>query len=60
MRVKQLRVANIVASLAFLALSAAAIAQDFDASLWVKIGFLAVAAYFLAAPFWRHSPWADD
>jgi phosphatidylcholine synthase len=60
MRVKQLRVANIVASLAFLAFSAAAIAQDFDASAWVKIGFLAVAAYFLAAPFWRHSLWADD
>jgi phosphatidylcholine synthase len=60
MRVKQLRVANIVASLAFLVFSVAAIAQDFDASLWVKIGFLAVAAYFLAAPFWRHSLWADD
>ena len=60
MRVKQLRVANIVASVAFLVFSAAAIAQNFDASLWVKIGFLAVAAYFLAAPFWRHSPWADD
>jgi phosphatidylcholine synthase len=60
MRVKQLRMFNIVASLAFLALSAAAIAQNFDANLWVRIGYLAVAAYFLAAPFWRHSPWADD
>ena len=26
----------------------------------VKLGFLVVAAYFLALPFWRHSPWADD
>jgi len=60
MRVKQLRVPNIVASLAFFIVSAAAIAQNFDASLWVKLGFLVVAAYFLAAPFWRHSPWADD
>ncbi len=60
MRVKQLRFANVAASAAFLVLSVAAIAQDFDASLWVKVGFLVVAAYFLAAPFWRHSPWADD
>ncbi len=60
MRVKELRVANIVASVAFFAASAAAIWQNFAAGLVVKIGFLLVAAYFLAAPFWRHSPWADD
>jgi len=59
MRVKQLRVANIVASLAFFGLSAAAIAQSLDTSAWVRMGFVVVAAYFLAAPFWRHSPWAD-
>ena len=59
MRVKQLRVANIVASLAFFGLSAAAIAQNLDTSAWVRMGFVVVAAYFLAAPFWRHSPWAD-
>jgi phosphatidylcholine synthase len=60
MRVKELRVWNLVASVAFFVLSAAAIVQDFSAALWVKIGFLVVAAYFLAVPFWRHSPWADD
>ncbi len=60
MRVKELRVANIVASAAFFVASAAAIWQNFAAGLLVKIGFLLVAAYFLAAPFWRHSPWADD
>ena len=60
MRVKELRVLNLVASVAFFGLSAAAILQDFAASLWVKAGFLLVAAYFLAVPFWRHSPWADD
>jgi phosphatidylcholine synthase len=60
MRVKQLRTTNIVASLAFFGLSAAAILQNFDAALWVKAGFILVAAYFLAVPFWRHSPWADD
>lgn len=60
MRVRQLRVFNIVASLAFFLFSAAAILQDFHAALWVKAGFLVVAVYFLAVPFWRHSPWADD
>ena len=60
MRVKELRAFNILASLAFFALSAAAIWQDFHAALWVQIGYLLVAAYFLAVPFWRHSPWADD
>ncbi len=60
MRVKQLRAFNIVASLAFFGLSASAIFQDFHAALWVRAGFLVVAAYFLAVPFWRHSPWADD
>ena len=60
MRVKQLRLANIVASIAFFIVSAAAILQNFEASLWVRAGFLVLAAYFLAAPFWRHSPWADD
>jgi phosphatidylcholine synthase len=60
MRVKQLRVFNIVALLAFVVLSALAIRQDLNAALWVKAGFLVVAAYFLAVPFWRHSPWADD
>ncbi len=60
MRVRELRLLNLFASVAFFGLSAAAIAQNFEASLAVKIGFLLVAAYFLALPFWRHSPWADD
>jgi phosphatidylcholine synthase len=60
MRVKELRVFNLVASVAFFALSALAIAENFVASLPVKIGFVLVAAYFVAAPFWRHSLWADE
>jgi phosphatidylcholine synthase len=60
MRVKQLRAANIVASLALFGLSGAAILQNLDAALWVKIGFVVLAVYFLSVPFWRHSPWADD
>ena len=43
-----------------LGLSAAAISQDLHVSGWVKAGFIAVAAYFLAVPFLRHSPWADS
>ena len=60
MRVKQLRWLNILVCFAFFVLSAVAIWQDFAADLWVKIGYGVVAAYFLAVPFWRHSPWADD
>jgi len=60
MRVKTLRGLNIVASIAFFALSAIAIRQSFDASLTVKLGFIVIAAYFLALPLLRHSPWADD
>jgi phosphatidylcholine synthase len=60
MRVKTLRGLNIVASIAFFALSAIAILQGFDASLTVKLGFIVIAAYFLALPLLRHSPWADD
>ena len=60
MRVKELRVFNLVASFAFFLLSAAAISENFVASLPVKFGFLLVAAYFIAVPFQRHSLWADD
>ena len=60
MRVKELRYLNIVACFAFLALSAVAIWQNFAVDLWVKVGFAVIAVYFLALPFWRHSPWADD
>ena len=60
MRVKELRALNILVCFAFFVLSAVAIWQDFAAALWVKIGYGVVAVYFLAIPFWRHSPWADD
>jgi phosphatidylcholine synthase len=60
MRVQKLRGLNIAASLAFFALSAVAIEQQLHVGTVVKLGFLTVAAYFLALPFLRHSPWADD
>jgi phosphatidylcholine synthase len=60
LRVRKWRWINIAASLVFLGLSAVAISQDFHVSGWVEAGFIAVAAYFLALPFLRHSPWADS
>ena len=60
MRVKELRVLNLAASVAFFALSGLAIWRKFEPSLAVSAGFLVIAAYFLAVPFWRHSPWADE
>ena len=59
LRVKKLRTFTIAASLAFFALSAAAIWQDLAAATWVKAGFLALALYFFSLPFLRHSPWAE-
>ena len=60
LRVRKWRWINIAASLVFLGLSAVAISQDFHVWGWVEAGFIAVAAYFLALPFLRHSPWADS
>jgi phosphatidylcholine synthase len=59
LRVQKWRYVNVAASLAFLALSAAAILQDLRAGVWVKAGLIVVALYFLALPFLRHSPWAE-
>ncbi len=60
LRVRKLRAVTIAACLAFFALSAAAIWQRLEAELWVKAGFVAIAAYFLGLPFLRHSPWAES
>ena len=62
MRVKQLRAVSTSSRASpSSGLSAAAIFQDFRSRRsGSRSGFLIVAAYFLAVPFWRHSPWADD
>jgi phosphatidylcholine synthase len=60
MRVQKLRALNIFAALAFFALSAVAIADNLEAGFAIKFGFCLIAAYFLALPLLRHSPWADD
>lgn len=60
LRVQQMRPVTIAASLTFFALAAFSVQQDLVVGLWVKVGFLAIAAYFLALPLLRHSPWSDD
>jgi hypothetical protein len=41
-------------------MASVAIAQDLQASVWIKLGFVLVALYFLGLPFLRHSPWSQD
>lgn len=60
LRVKKLRVVTIAVTMAWFALAAAAIVADLHVGWSIKAGFLAVGLYFLALPFARHSPWADD
>jgi phosphatidylcholine synthase len=59
LRVRKWRYANIAACLVFLALAAVAIVQDLRVGIGIEAGLVVVAAYFLALPFLRHSPWAD-
>lgn len=59
LRVVKLRVVTIAVTIAWFCFACAAILQHFDTDLWVKIGFLVTAAYFLALPLVRHSPWAE-
>jgi len=59
LRVQKWRYLNIAACVVFLGLSTAAILQDLHVAGSIKAGFIVVAAYFLALPFLRHSPWAD-
>lgn len=60
LRVEKLRVVTIAVTMAWFGLASAAIAADLMVGWPIKAGFVAVAAYFLALPFVRHSPWADD
>jgi phosphatidylcholine synthase len=60
LRVAKLRGLTIAISLAWFALAAIAIAEDLRPSEWIVWGLIATAAYFLALPLMRQSPWADD
>lgn len=60
LRVVKLRVVTIAVTMAWFGLASAALAADLVVGWPIKAGFLVVAAYFLALPLMRHSPWADD
>ncbi len=60
LRVVKMRHLTIAATLVWCALAFIAVLQGLQPALWVKIGFVAVAAYFLALPLLRHSPWSHD
>jgi hypothetical protein len=47
-------------SIAWFAFAAIAIVEKLQPAGWVKGGLVATAAYYLALPLLRHSPWAGD
>jgi phosphatidylcholine synthase len=59
LRVVKLRWVTIAVTIAFFGLASAALLQDLMVGWQIKTGFVLVAAYFLALPLVRHSPWAD-
>jgi len=58
LRVVKLRRLTIAMTVAWFALATAAIVENLSPSPWVTGGLIATAAYFLALPLLRHSPWA--
>jgi phosphatidylcholine synthase len=60
MRVVRFRMLTLVMTMAWFALAGYAINANFNPEAWVRIGFVLVAAYFLALPFTRKTPWAED
>ncbi len=58
LRVVKLRGLTIAMTIAWFALAALAIVENLTPSHWVVAGLMATAAYFLALPLCRHSPWA--
>jgi phosphatidylcholine synthase len=60
LRVVRLRGLTIAVTLAWFALAAIAIFKNLSPPGWVVGGLVLTAAYFLALPLLRHSPWAHD
>ncbi len=60
LRVAKLRALTITMTLLWFLLACVAIFERLETGIWVKGGFIAVALYFMALPFLRHSPWAQD
>jgi phosphatidylcholine synthase len=58
LRVVKLRGLTIAVSLAWFALAAVAIIENLRPPDWIVWGLIATAAYFLALPLMRQSPWA--
>ena len=59
LRVAKMRGLTIAMTVAWFALAALAIVENLTPSHWVVAGLIATAAYFLALPLLRHSPWAS-
>jgi phosphatidylcholine synthase len=60
LRVVRMRPLTVAATLAWVVFAVAAIAERLEPDLWVKLGLIATALYFLGLPFLRHSPWAEE
>ena len=60
LRVVKLRSLTIVMSLAWFVLAATAVAMNLAPPRWIGWGLVATAAYFLALPLIRQTPWAAD
>ncbi|HEY1940639.1 MAG TPA: phosphatidylcholine synthase [Roseiarcus sp.] len=60
LRVVKMRMVTLAATLAWFVLALVALLQGLQPQVWVKIGFVAIAAYFLGLPLLRHSPWSND
>jgi len=60
LRVMTMRWWTMAATVAWCVFAVLAVWQRLQADLWVRLGLIATALYFLALPFLRHSPWAHD
>jgi phosphatidylcholine synthase len=60
LRVVRMRFWTIAATIAWCIFAVLAVSQHLEADLWVKLGLVGTALYFVGLPFLRHSPWAQD
>ncbi|HTR13466.1 MAG TPA: phosphatidylcholine synthase [Roseiarcus sp.] len=58
LRVVRLRKLTIAMSIGWFAFAGLSLLQNLMPTPWVKAGLIVTAAYFLALPLLRHSPWA--
>ena len=60
LRVARFRGLTVVVTIVWFVLAAVAILENLRPDGWVAAGLIVAAAYFLALPLLRHSPWATD